>query len=217
MNRNMENDAAALVGLQTASTQLVSRVGQQDRRWTIYPVLAPEQPHSGAMELLAEPLLCPSSTQPSVVVGVDARPVKLQVGGRSGISRVSQNSEMLEVDTISRKLKKSQQRSLFMNLQTVLLSLQIHPGMVTIRKARIGFHVALPSTAHPSCNGMPTVQMRGAQSRSLQIGGLSNRAGCVQCLALAEARPPACRTATLQSSPTRNSALAFCSRHTLLE
>lgn len=60
--------------------------------WSIYPVLgtvALEQPHSGASEFLAEPLLCPSSTQPSMAVGVDARPVKPQVGGRSNILRVS--------------------------------------------------------------------------------------------------------------------------------
>lgn len=62
---------------------------------------------------------------------------------------------------------------------------------------------------------MPTGQMRGAQSRPLEIGGLSDRAGCLQRLALAEVCPPACRTAPLQSFSTRMSAVAFSPRHTL--
>lgn len=57
--------------------------------------------------------------------------------------------------------------------------------------------------------------MRGAQSRPLQTGGLLNRAGCLQRLALAEVCPPACRTAPLQSFSTRISALPFSPRHTL--
>lgn len=56
--------------------------------------------------------------------------------------------------------------------------------------------------------------MRGAQSRPLQTGGLLNRAGCLQRLALAEVCPPACRTAPLQSFSTRISALPFSPRHT---
>lgn len=57
--------------------------------------------------------------------------------------------------------------------------------------------------------------MRGAKSRPLEIGRLSDRAGCLQRLALVEVCPPACRTAPLQSFSTRISAVAFSLRHTL--
>ncbi|KAK0740451.1 hypothetical protein B0T18DRAFT_209460 [Schizothecium vesticola] len=49
--------------------------------------------------------------------------------------------------------------------------------------------------------------------RPLQIGGLSNRAGCLQCLALAEVRPPACRTA-LSSLPRLEFSLSPFSQDT---